>query len=346
MRAMLHRTLSEIGKQPKVWESPDGSTALVLPYGGRILGLFTPDSETNFFWTNPALRSVDEANSLYKNATWPNSGGDRTWLSSEADFFFPVFPSPTPYLQPRQLDPGDYQLREGDSSFSLTNRFAFELCQSKRTVNLEISKYLTPADNPIQDRCSRGNISYAGFTLHTGLILENPHETELSVSLWSLLQLPHGGELLVSTFSRSAVIPYFGEVEKDDLEIANNLVRYKMRAHGKQKIGFAPASLTGRVAYLKQGEASSSLIVRNFYVNPSGNYLDLPWQVGGSTPCAVQACNINCEMGSFAELEYHSPSIGGSKGAFSLEDKSQIWAFRGDNATILEIAQILVELND
>jgi hypothetical protein len=51
-------------------------------------------------------------------------------------------------------------------------------------------------------------------------------------------------------------------------------------------------------------------------------------------------------MGSFAELEYHSPSIGGSKGAFSAKDESQIWAFRGDNAAILEIAQILVGLND
>ena len=44
-------TLSQVGKTPHVYHSPDGTDVLVLPYGGRVLGLYSPESDTNFFWT-------------------------------------------------------------------------------------------------------------------------------------------------------------------------------------------------------------------------------------------------------------------------------------------------------
>ena len=56
-----------------------------------MLGLFAPGSEENFYWTNPALRSV-EARAFYAGDDWHNSGGDRTWLAPEVDVFLPDFP--------------------------------------------------------------------------------------------------------------------------------------------------------------------------------------------------------------------------------------------------------------
>src|SRR5271156_1772313 len=103
-------TLAEVGKPAVTWKSPDGSTVLVLPHGGRILGLFAPGSEQNFFWTHTALNSVDTAKAFYASTDWHNSGGDRTWLAPEVDFFLPEYPNLSVYMQPRTLDPGRYEL--------------------------------------------------------------------------------------------------------------------------------------------------------------------------------------------------------------------------------------------
>src|ERR1019366_4777739 len=104
----LIQTLRAVGKPPEIFESPEGSTALILPHGGRILGLFAPGSNENFFWTHPALERVDTARTFYDSGQWQNSGGDRTWLAPEVDLFFPDFPGTSRYWQPRELDPGNY----------------------------------------------------------------------------------------------------------------------------------------------------------------------------------------------------------------------------------------------
>jgi hypothetical protein len=89
MKRNMAETLTRSGKAAETWRSPDGSTAVVLQHGGRILALFTPDTERNFFWTNPALESSTSVGAFYQSNAWHNSGGDRTWLSPEIDFFFP-----------------------------------------------------------------------------------------------------------------------------------------------------------------------------------------------------------------------------------------------------------------
>ena len=114
MNAKLIETLNVIGKPTEVFDSPDGSRVLLLPYGGRILGLFVPGSDENFYWTHPALESQATAAEFYASDQWHNSGGDRTWLAPEVDVFFPNFPVTDPYWQPRQLDPGDYGIERGD----------------------------------------------------------------------------------------------------------------------------------------------------------------------------------------------------------------------------------------
>lgn len=45
MRDILKDNLSVIGKPTVTFESADRSEVLVLPYGGRVLGLFAPESK-------------------------------------------------------------------------------------------------------------------------------------------------------------------------------------------------------------------------------------------------------------------------------------------------------------
>jgi hypothetical protein len=343
MTYTLIDTLTRIGKPPTTWKSHDGSTVLVLPYGGRILGLFAPDSDRNFFWTHPALESVDSADAFYRSTEWHNSGGDRTWLSPEVDFFRPNYPSLDTYFQPREFDPGAYELTTDNGKVVLVNSFSIVQSRSKQSLELRITKRLGEALNPLRelDPTLYSGLKYAGFTLQTQLdVLRSTGPAELN--LWSLLQLPHGGELIIPTFSRSSVMFLMGEIGADDLVITDQFIRYKMRAKGEHKIGVSPLWVAGRVGYLYPHVSGFSLIIRNFAVNPSAKYLDTPLDCPDGSGAAVQACNVNSRLGAFSELEYHAPGIGGATGVSMSDDSSQVWAFYGPHEAITSAARLLL----
>ena len=88
-------------------------------------------------------------------------------------------------------------------------------------------------------------------------------------------------------------------------------------------------AVTGRVGYRYPArDGRWALVIRNFVVNPSGTYVDVPWDDPADLGYAFQACNVNSSLGSFSELEYHVPAIGPATGVLGSEDTSQVWAFR------------------
>ena len=104
-RALLE-VLAAAGKPAQVVTNPDGTEVVLLPYGGRVLGLFAKGSEENFYWTHPALRTVETAKAFYAGTDWHNSGGES--LEYPPDGFWwdqqwritPAFPSGVHFLQP------------------------------------------------------------------------------------------------------------------------------------------------------------------------------------------------------------------------------------------------------
>jgi len=346
MLARLIKTLEATGKPTQLHEGPDGTKVLILPYGGRILGLFAPGSPENFYWTHPALASVESARAFYESGVWHNSGGDRTWLAPEADIFFPNFPKLDKYWQPRELDPGNYQVDTTGGSLRLVNRLNLTLSRSKQRVELELTKSVTAAPNPL--RYERGrydpeNVEYAGYTLHTSLELMGADKgNSAQVGLWNLLQLPHHGDLLVPTYVRAVPKVLMGTVAPDDLLVTDHLIRYRMRASGEHKIGIRAVETTGRVGYLYPTNGQFALVIRNFFVNPSGEYVDVPWADPGDLGYSTQACNVKSALGSFSELEYHCPAIGAGTGRIRYDDESAIWAFRGPEDRIQAIARSLL----
>ena len=345
----LIATLKAVGKPSEVHQTDDGTRVLLLPYGGRILGVFAPGSDENFLWTNSALNSVDSARTYYASDDWQNSGGDRTWLAPEVDFFFPKFPDIdiAGYWQPRSLDPGNYELAKTAHGIQLTNRLNIDAFRSRKRVNLEITKSVGAAPNPLRyDASVRiGAVEYAGHTLLTSLkILDpNPNEAPL-VGLWSLTQMPHQGELFVPTYSKADPRIYFGLVDTPpgELVMSDRLLRFKMRAAGEHKIGIRAAVTTGRIGYMYPTGNKYGLLVRNFFVNPSGEYADVPWTEPEDRGYSTQACSVNSRWGMFSEMEYHVPAIGGSTGLHHVEDRSQLWAFRGLREDIEAIARALL----
>ena len=146
MLDQLVSTLAGAGKSTQTYESPDGSKVLLLPHGGRVLGLFAARASENFYWTHPALQSVESATKFYAGGEWHNSGGDRTWLAPEVDIFFPKFPNldMSTYWQPRQLDPGRYEAISENGTTRLVNRLTLTLSRSKEQVAMEMSKWVGP----------------------------------------------------------------------------------------------------------------------------------------------------------------------------------------------------------
>ena len=113
------------------------------------------------------------------------------------------------------------------------------------------------------------------------------------------------------------------------MESQDRLIRYAMRAAGEQKIAIRAIAASGRIGYRYPADGRWALIVRNVFVDPSGQYVDVPWGDVEDLGYAVQACNIHSALGSFSELEYHVPAIGPGTGLTCCEDVSQTWAFRG-----------------
>jgi hypothetical protein len=228
----------------------------------------------------------------------------------------------------------------------LVNRLAPTLSRSKQKVELEIAKSVAPAPNPLRyerDVNEREKIAYAGYTLHTSLeLLGASKESSARVGLWNLVQLPHGGELLAPTYSRAAPEIYMGAVGPEDLIVSDHLVRYKMRAGGEHKIGLRAVATTGRVGYLYAAGSQFALVIRNFSVNPSGEYVDVPWTQTENLGISTQACNVNSALGSFSELEYHVPAIGQATSRTRCDDISEVWAFRGPRERIQAIARRLL----
>jgi hypothetical protein len=345
----LMATLKAVGKSTELHQTDDGTRLLILPYGGRILGVFAPGSEENFLWTNSALNSVESAQTYYASDDWQNSGGDRTWLAPEVDFFFPKFPNVdiAGYWQPRSLDPGNYELTKTNHGVKLTNRLNIEGFRSKKRVELEITKSVAAAPNPLRyDAAIRIDaIEYAGHTLLTSLRILDPDPNDAPlVGLWSLTQMPHQGELFIPTYSRTEPRIYFGLVDTppDELATSDRLVRFKMRAAGEHKIGVRAAITTGRIGYIYPTGNQHALIVRNFFVNPSGEYADVPWTEPEDRGYSTQACSVNSRWGMFSEMEYHVPAIGEGTGLRQIEDRSQLWAFRGSREDIEKIARALL----
>ncbi|MHB9035736.1 MAG: DUF6786 family protein [Armatimonadota bacterium] len=343
MQDKLSEVLSSVGKPTLTFKSPDGSEVLVLPYGGRVLGLFAPDSETNFYWTNTALDSVESAREFYSKDQWHNSGGDRTWFAPEIDLFFPNYPDRDVYFQQRSFDPGNYKVLEENGGFKLFNKFSITNYRTKKEIALEITKWLGPAPNPLRHErgIDLGDVVYAGYTQYASLKIVGD-DKDARVGLWNLVQMPHGGELLVPTFARTRPTLVFGSIPSDDLVAEDHMVRYRMRQQGEHKIAIRAVATTGRVGYIYQADGQWSLIVRNFAVNPSGEYVDVPWEDLDDLGYSTQACNVNSNLGTFSELEYHIPAIGVQTGRSSCNDEAQVWAFRGTESDLKSIARVLL----
>lgn len=347
---MIHertRILADAGKPTETFAMPDGTRLLLLPYGARTLGLYAPASDESFYWFNPRLQQVDTASEMFAGTGWHNTGGDRTWLSPELDIFFPDAKADR-YVQPRELDMSDYTVEQVNGGIRMSRAIELHLARPDRDVHLELSKWLGPAANPLRhDRemepLLRG-IEFAGYTQRTTLNLPDESADRLpQLDIWNLIQLPPGGELLVPTYSRVTPQVCFGGIPPQCLQIEDRLLRLAVSFSGSHKISLRGSAVCGRAGYVYAHGDRYALVLRNFFVDPSGEYIDVQKSDPGDFGYCVQVCRVDePEFGSFFELEYHAPAIGAPPHPARSQDVSQVWAFRGAREAIDQIARRLL----
>jgi hypothetical protein len=343
----LHQVLKVVGKSTEIFTMPDGSRLLLLPYGARVLGLFPAEGDDNFYWTNPVLEDAESARALFASPGWHNTGGDRTWISPEVDTFF-LDATPAQYWQPRPLDMSVYSVERTGGGCQLSREMNLHLARPNSDVNLRLTKWFGPASNPLRwerDVASvLGSVQYAGYTQRVELqSLDGPLDRQATVGLWNLAQLPRGGELLVPLYSPATPQKCFGDVPADRVTLEDHLLRVKADFSGSHKIAMKAVSLCGRTGYVYGRGDQWSLVVRNFFVKPSGEYIDSQRHDPDDYGYAFQMCRVDeVEFGSFLEMEYHAPALGDLPDPTRSEDVSQIWAFRGTFEAIGAIAMKLL----
>jgi hypothetical protein len=332
--------LTEAGARAEVLDGAAGSSIVVLAHGGRVIGVFSPGRPGNLVWNSERLRDARSCRELLQSSEWCNTGGDRTWLAPEADFFLPTYPKTDGYFQPRQLDPGSYSCARQGGGVALVNELTLRSYRTGEEVRLRVSKRVAPlgglalrAGVPFSLR----GLAACGYALACDLELlgEAPRTP---VGLWNLLQLPPGGRMLIPTRRPGKAVRYFGSIPEGALVEADGLVRWTMSAPGEQKIGVAPQQAIGRVCHLREDGDRAVLAVREFTVKPDGLYPDAPWPPAQGPGCVIQACNVNSGLGRFNELEYHAPAIGGGTGLTSVHDESRVRFFHGEAVRVRALA--------
>jgi hypothetical protein len=283
---------------------------------GRLIGLFPGGSGNNVLWTHAAPGTVG----------WPNHGGDRTWVAPEIELFIGDLSRPMEtYRVPPALDPGNWVVT-GDNT--LVNTVRLPLLRTGGEVSVRIEKSYGPAANPLPSR----TLQYAGYTQETCL------QTDGRLAIWNLLQLPPGGTMLVATRGTATPRIVFGKLADGELLVRPGLVTWKMAATGLDaKIALQSVEVTGRAGYLRVDPATglAELVVREFAVDPSGEYLDALWEHPHETGWAFQACCVRNGSEHFNELEYHAP-VGCRR------DESRVWAFRGPKDAVRGAAVALL----
>jgi hypothetical protein len=343
----LTQTIQAAGKKLEVLATSDGSRLLMFPYGARVLGLFSARGEDSFFWNNPRLEQNATARSLLTSDGWHNTGGDRTWIAPEWDTFFPDANS-NAYLQPRELDMSDYRLEDVNGGSQFSREMTLHLARPNRNIRLHLTKWFGAAQNPLRyerDMAAvNAAVEYAGYTQRVTMQnRDEPADPQAGVGIWNLVQLPPGGEMLVPLYSRTTPQKCFGDVPANRTTIEDHVLRVKVDFSGSHKIALKAAAICGRAGYVYGQGNRYSLVIRNFFVNPSGQYIDVQRHDPDDYSYAFQMCRVDeAEYGSFCELEYHAPALGAPPDPARSEDTSQLWAFRGDHEAIDAVAHKLL----
>ncbi|MCD9023797.1 DUF6786 family protein [Cohnella silvisoli] len=343
----LQSQLQQSGNSYAVLSNSQGGQLIILEKGARVLELKTAEeASSSAFWRDP--------NALHNENNW-NSGGDRTWISPELEYFIDDSGS---YHIPAQLDPGNWKLTQTTQSLAIANMSCeLQHASSSQTIQVNLEKRFTLLPNPFPRNSSAltpdsSSVSYIGYEVRTDMNLtpvssnSKPMDRTASPSgfcnLWSIMQVPPGGQIIAPTYGSIRPLTMFSQTENIDMELLPNGLRLHCEGQSSFKLSIDALSSTGRFGYSRVlADKKSSLVVRQFSVNPSGVYPDYPSNRKNYLGSCMQFYFDGGQLGHFAELEYHSPALSIDRPGH-MTDTSQVFYFEGLTSAVQDIARVML----
>ncbi|MFD2330569.1 DUF6786 family protein [Cohnella sp. GCM10020058] len=331
----LKSMLDNAGRRSELLADGAGGAIVLLARGARVIGIFPGKDDRNLLWVHP-----DAANA----ADW-NTGGDRTWISPELEYFVKSADSfEESYSVPGELDPGRYamEMQDEDRRADFSQSVSLRAYRSETDSRLTIGKTIALEPDPVRLlSASLGHYRYIGYDT-TVRICDNDPERSAPAASWSIMQVPAGGAVWIPTYGQAEIFGMFGPIDASDAVANPGLVQFRIDASRRFKGSIKAHDVTGRIAYYREEGESAHLLVRSFYPVPSRDYRDAPRHSPDDRGHCVQVYSDDGTLGSFGELEYHTPVIDKERGERSLTDRSQVWAYSGRADTIAAIRRLLI----
>ena len=301
-----------------------GERLLVLPFGGRVLGLY-PRPGLNVLWTNPALCAAGTAGTLLADSGWINSGGVRAWISPEFETHVrDPRRFPETYEVPHAVDPAAYEVLHADQqSVTLATAMTPMFHQSGCRVPLHLERRVSRLDEAGTD--VPREVSHAGVAIDSTLAADGDLPDEVRPGLWTLLQLPGGGEFILPIRAGAEPAALIGEpvytIEKDRL-------RCRVETDASFKFSLRADDCLGRMACIHRDGDHPALVTCRFPVREQSLYADAPCADLSDTGHVQQVYVDDGGFGGFGELEYHAPALEAGTRE-TVTDSSEIHAFTG-----------------
>lgn len=280
--------------KPIFWRDGENAIAL-LPERGRVLQVEVRGQRA--FWQPPA-------------ATDWNVGGDRLWVAPEAAWFWKTLQSVdfAQYEIPRALDPGQWQLVRSETDFcEMTQHVALPHQHKNRTYDFDLTRRFTRVvlrEPPFPD-C-------VAYHSENALDLNGAKAAQRdaqSIGLWSLLQVPIGGVMLVGVRSDAKWRDYFTPIARHLWSQDAGALHLQINGNEQYKIGLPPRALTGRAAYAREVGDATVVVLRQWEPQPCLPFCDAPMSDLHSAGDALQVYSDNGGAGSFGEMELHAPAL-------------------------------------
>jgi hypothetical protein len=274
------------------WKTPAGSVR-VLPGRGRVLSIETAGHGALWSPEPPPF-------------AWC-LGGERLWFGPEVDWHWqkPDKPDFACYKVPSVLDPDEWTVGESrDGFFSASINLELRCAHRDAFVKLRATRSVELL--PVGVLAANAG----GIALRTRTELEILGGTPgQPVDFWSLLQVPHGGSMIIPTVGPCAPRDYFAPAPRSEFAVHPSHVEIQIRGAASFKLGIPPDRAAGRAAYVRPVPGGHLVLARSFPVHPELFYCDAPLDAPGTQGDALQFYCDNGSLGPFGELEHRTPAL-------------------------------------
>ena len=319
-------------------------TLVATTLGGRIF-VFLPDREDCLFWVNPAFAEPASFARFIRDNEW-NIGGDRVWIGPEIQFIIQErgLEGGEPRASiPVAMDPGRFALEQiSERSCRLTQSPALDaFCLSRGAVSLRLERTIRPVGDPLAGTGISDGIWFAGYEQETAL--RRVGGDPIPASWWSVTNLHAGGDVIIGTTAAPRYADFAAPAPPELHEIGRNYARARLTGERQYKTGYEARQVLGRFAYLHPTAADEGyLLVRAFYSNPAGRYLEEPMNAVGRNGYAVFVYNDDGRYGGFGEFECMGAAVGGPDDPVACLDRVPLYIYAGELAQLRSAAQALL----